>query len=200
MLYLSVGSDYSMDIQTDVFDYFICCFDASGEEYCQCFSLSVKTTQEVERVFRQLCRAFSVTDVARELMCLAELNRLYALIVQNASASYLPGSVKAKVEDARAYIQTHLVDPELCLADLAKRVGVSEAYFRRLFFDCYGMSPMKFLIHERIRCAKRLLELEKFPLADVAAQAGFASLPYFCKVFKAQTGMTPAKYRKQYGE
>jgi AraC-like DNA-binding protein len=198
LIYLSVGMDYSMDIQTDFFDYLICNFDADCEEVCRCFSLPIKTTQEVERVFRRLNRSFSVSDDARELLCLADINRLYALIVQNSAVAYVPGSTRAKIEEARVYIQTHLTDVNLRVADLAEQAGVSDAYFRKLFWDCYGLSPLRFLVNERISCAKKLLELENLPLADVAAQTGFASLPYFCKVFKSQTGMTPAKYRKQY--
>jgi len=199
IIFLSSCVDYSMDIRTDRFDYFVCNFDADFQGVCRCFSLNLKTTQEVEKVFRRLNRSFRITDAARELSCLADLNQLYALIVQNASATYVPGSVKAKVEEARVHLQTYSTDPNLRLTELAEWAGVSDAYFRKLFREVYGQSPLDFLICERIACAKKLLELEKLPLEDVAVQSGFSSLPYFCKMFKTRTGTTPARYRKQYG-
>jgi len=197
LVYLSEGVDYAMDIQSDQFHYYNCIFRAERGDFGKCFSATLRAPQEFENLFRRLYNAYSVSAPARKLMCLSLLYRIYAQIVQDSNSGYVPGSAKAKIDEARVYIQTHLPDLNLQISVLAEKAGFSEAHFRKIFRDQYGVSPAKFITGERIAFAKKLLELEKMRLEDIALQSGFSSLPYFCKVFKAETGVTPGIYRKK---
>ncbi|MCY6382095.1 helix-turn-helix domain-containing protein [Hoeflea prorocentri] len=61
---------------------------------------------------------------------------------------------------------------------------------------CRVCNMSNFDIAWRIEIAKRLLLVPKNTLTDAAEGAGYASDSAFARVFKKETGMTPAGFRK----
>ena len=47
----------------------------------------------------------------------------------------------------------------------------------------------------KIQKAKEMLCLAESTLSNVAYELGFYDLSYFCKCFRAETGMTPQEYK-----
>lgn len=48
----------------------------------------------------------------------------------------------------------------------------------------------------RIEYAKKLLmQEEDMTVAQICQKVGYSNIPYFIKLFKEMTGMTPAKYK-----
>jgi AraC-like DNA-binding protein len=91
---------------------------------------------------------------------------------------------------------------ELVGADLARNVGLSEVAaaaevsrhrLTRLFRAAYGLPPHRFVLAQRIRAARRLLERGAAP-AEVAAQTGFFDQSHLHRHFTRTLGMTPAAY------
>lgn len=95
---------------------------------------------------------------------------------------------------ARIEILTHIerkwdADSMAALTNL----GTSQFYrYYRLFFN---RSPKSELLDARMERSKYLLRVEKLPVAQAAAQAGFDSLPHFTRYFKKACGMPPSEYR-----
>jgi AraC-type DNA-binding domain-containing proteins len=56
---------------------------------------------------------------------------------------------------------------------------------------------MQFLTAYRINQAKFILASKELPMAEVAVQAGFASVKTFHHVFKESVGQSPLQYQKQ---
>ena len=79
---------------------------------------------------------------------------------------------------------------------IAKKLGITEVYFRKLFQAAYNVSPSQYMIYARIERAKNLMETSGFSMEDCALQSGFSSVQYFNRAFKKVTGFTPATYRK----
>lgn len=72
-------------------------------------------------------------------------------------------------------------------------LGTSQFYsYYKMFFN---RSPKSELLDARMERSKYLLRVEKLPVAQAAAQAGFDSLPHFTRYFKKVCGMTPSEYR-----
>ncbi len=195
VLYLAKDADYEMDVDCDRYSYIFCDFLFSPDERRQSFVLTPKSSPEFERLFRQLKNIYDLSGAARLLSCMSLLYQIYALLVENGQTHYVPGSSRAKIEAARNWVRTHLADPELRVSRLARSAEMSEVHFRKLFHTLYGVTPTHYITGQRVAFAKKLMELEEFQLEEVALQSGFSSLPYFCKVFKAETGLTPAVYR-----
>ena len=62
------------------------------------------------------------------------------------------------------------------------------------------MTPHAYLTDIRIRYAKRLLrekEGRRLPVSEIAMLSGYYDPDYFCRLFRAQTGMTPTAYQQK---
>lgn len=79
---------------------------------------------------------------------------------------------------------------------LAQRCGLSETAYRKRFRAATGMSPLQYINNLKIEKACQMLrDSEDISVNDISDLLNFYSLPYFYKVFKEHTGMTPKKYR-----
>ena len=90
----------------------------------------------------------------------------------------------------------------LSINEIAKMCNVSEIYFRRLFKEYSGLSPVEYRIKRKIEKAKSYLDYDNLNISEIADILGFTDTAYFCKQFKAHTGTTPLnyKYREQGNE
>jgi len=79
---------------------------------------------------------------------------------------------------------------------LARAAGMSRTSFAVLFLKKLGMTPMEYVTGWRMEIAKRILGETANSVADAAEKAGYASDSAFARVFKKETGMTPAGFRK----
>lgn len=101
----------------------------------------------------------------------------------------------SKIEPALAAIHR---EPEKhwTVAELAALCGYHAIYFSTLFRKCTGDKPKQYLISERIRKAKfYLLSGEKMEV--IAERLGYASVHYFSRNFKEETGLTPTEFKQQ---
>lgn len=94
------------------------------------------------------------------------------------------------------YIEKHLGDADISNDQLAKEVGISEIYFRRLFSQQYGVTPRQYILNVRIQKAKQLLTSRNCNIAELAEECGFTNVYHFCRTFKKRTGMTPTQYSR----
>jgi AraC-like DNA-binding protein/ligand-binding sensor protein len=100
------------------------------------------------------------------------------------------------IQKARQYIRTHYAQ-KLGLEDVATHVGLSPAYFSRLFKEETGNSFSGYLASVRVERSKELLRDGTLSLADIALETGFADQSHFSRVFKKETGVSPSRYRAQ---
>ena len=101
------------------------------------------------------------------------------------------------IAQAKRFIETHAKYP-VKLKDIADSVHLSEIYFHNIFTESTGRSPHQYLIDCRIENAKKLLWNTAIPICRIAEDTGFGCQQYFSKVFKKETGTTPAAYRKSF--
>ena len=82
--------------------------------------------------------------------------------------------------------------------DMALVVGLSPSHFARKFRRSVGMPLHRFVMRRRIQASLAAIKDQSRPIAHVAVELGFSSQSHFTRVFSDLTGMTPAKYRKQF--
>ena len=87
-------------------------------------------------------------------------------------------------------------DPELSIAALAAEVHLTPRHFERLFKHALGRTPREHLLEVRLARARRLLEGNDRPMADVAADVGFYDASHFIAAFRRAFDETPAAYRR----
>ncbi len=92
-------------------------------------------------------------------------------------------------------------DPQINLARLAERVGLSLNDLSFLINREYGMNFYALINGHRIEKVKRLLadgNHRHLTILGIAYEAGFTSKSTFNEVFKKVTGMTPTAYLRQH--
>ena len=97
-------------------------------------------------------------------------------------------------ESIDAYIRDHYAE-ELSMQDVARVMNYSDAYFCKLFKQCFKVNFSAYLNEYRIAKAKELLQTTRLNVREVSVACGYSDSNYFARVFKRVTGMTPTEYR-----
>jgi len=97
----------------------------------------------------------------------------------------------------REYIENEYGNPDLSLAYLNDKFGVSGKYIGQLFKDEFGENFLEFLVRVRMENAKNMLREENVSVREVAERVGYTTPIAFIRAFKKQFGMTPGEYRRQ---
>ena len=103
-----------------------------------------------------------------------------------------------KIAPAIKYLHAHFTEPGLSVLTLCDLVHLSDTWFRKLFYICYGMKPTKYINTLRINYAKELLESGYYSIEKTAEMSGFEDAKYFSTVFRQLTGCSPSNYKKSH--
>ena len=82
------------------------------------------------------------------------------------------------------------------IEQIAERFFISKYHLCRTFNKNLGLPLVSYLNTIKIRAAAELMQNDKLNLTEIATRSGFNSSSYFCKVFKAEKGVSPTAYRK----
>ncbi|MBL9180369.1 MAG: AraC family transcriptional regulator [Verrucomicrobiaceae bacterium] len=102
-----------------------------------------------------------------------------------------------QLEPALRHLHTRFRDP-IETRQLAALTHLSERQFTRLFHKLLGEPPMRYLIRQRINAACQDLITTDHTAGAIALESGFYDQSAFTRAFRAQTGMTPAAYRRHH--
>ena len=111
--------------------------------------------------------------------------------------STAPECTNEHVDRMLKYIDEHIQDPTLSNTQLAKRIGISEVYLRKLFQSHYHTTPRQYILELRIRKAKQLLASSRLSISQVAEHCGFTNPYHFSRAFRQATQRTPSEYRTE---
>lgn len=100
------------------------------------------------------------------------------------------------VAKAIEYIEKHFQEP-ISLQQVADAVHLNATYLSFVFKRESGVNFSEYLLSCRLEEVKRRLSQTSLPIKDIAAGAGFVDYRHFCKLFKKETGMRPADFRRQ---
>jgi AraC-like DNA-binding protein len=111
------------------------------------------------------------------------------------------GVQQARLRSVKAYIDAHLSEPNLSLATIAKRNGISLRYLHQLF-RLMDMSASEWLRLRRLQRCHDLLTSPRHAtqsITDIAYSMGFSSSSHFSNLFRAQFGVRPSVIRGAHG-
>lgn len=114
-----------------------------------------------------------------------------------AEETLLQQSSLNQVKPVLTYIHRNYAE-KIRIADVAKSVGFSEAYFMRFFRENMGCSFVSYLNEYRLAQAEILLRTTRESVLDIAQETGFPNFSYFIRSFKLKYGTTPLKYHNTY--
>jgi AraC family transcriptional regulator len=92
----------------------------------------------------------------------------------------LPICQLRKVED---HVREHLAE-KMPVERLAELVELSPFHFSRVFKESTGMSPLQFVVRERITRAQQLIRETSRSLIEIALDVGYTSPSHFAQMFR----------------
>lgn len=121
---------------------------------------------------------------------------------QNVSSSMSAAQVMGASRDtplyrAQSWMQAH-ASHAFGLREVAAAASVSERSLHRLFAQHLNTTPARYLLSIRLVRAKMWLEGTWRSVEEIAHDSGYASVSAFCRMFVAETGTSPQRYREQY--
>lgn len=136
---------------------------------------------------------YQLAKKANLIMVLTFLGRLWEKQFHTSLHSY--NGKREMLAEALKHIEQNISD-ELKIGDLATRVYLSPHYFRKLFREVTGLTPIEYINKIRISKAAQLLSAQNLSVAEVSEIVGINDVNYFSRLFKAVTGCSPSDFRK----
>lgn len=123
--------------------------------------------------------------------CIRNLYRIFDKLAENKKeTAVLPPVIAPGVEHMRQCFK----DGNLTVSLLARLCHVSDTYFRKIYREHFGISPVDALLNMRFEYAKDLLLSGYYQTKEVAIMSGFSDVKYFRTAFKKRYGVTVGEY------
>ncbi len=188
---LPKGSSYDW-VCTKSGHYTIIEFDCNLE-YDGIFSFTLKDSDKFLRLLKET--EFICTAKA-PLYKMQSLKNIYTLILslmRDVQDKYIPGEKQKKIIPALNFIASN-TGSRISNEHLAKLCGMSVVYFRKIFTEVMGVSPITYARNLRIKKAREMLRSDYGSITDIALSLGYNNIYDFSRDFKKHTGVPPTKY------
>lgn len=100
-----------------------------------------------------------------------------------------------RIENALKTIACN-VSEVVTVETLASDACMTKDHFIRLFRKDLGITPIQFIINDKMTKAKLMLASENMTVKEIAFSLGYYDISYFNRIFKKHTMFTPLQYRK----
>lgn len=122
-------------------------------------------------------------------------------VIRHHAASFrhtrLPeGGLPERLLPALSMIERRMGEADLAVDDLAEAVGLGAVRLRRLFHQAFGITPIAYVRRRRMEQACRLLRDSALSIKEIIHACGFRDVSFFYRVFRSETGMSPAHWRQ----
>lgn len=153
---------------------------------------------DLAATINKLIKECMSTEVTKDALADLTLQELLIRIVQTQTAKSLdqgafndPNHPICQVVD---FIRKNLTE-DISLKSLSDKACMSTTSFYRFFKRELGMSPIEFVLSEKIKHAKQLLKNPGIQVNEVCYLSGFEDSNYFIRIFKKHEGITPKQYQ-----
>ncbi len=155
--------------------------------------------EEIALLINKLISVCSSSSAGKDVLAdLAVKELLFRIMqVQNLNhthSHYLEEHTSNPLAFVIAYIKQHLSDT-ISIEELSSKAYMSKSTFYRAFKRELGLSPIEFILQEKMMMAKKLLINSSEKIASISAETGFQDVNYFIRLFKKMEGVTPKQYR-----
>lgn len=99
------------------------------------------------------------------------------------------------IRDVHDMIINNLEKDLPTLKDLARQKGTNEYKLKYGFKQIYGTTIFRFLIQERLRMARTLIQHSTHTIKQIVQMTGFKSKTHFSRAFKDKYGRSPSEMR-----
>ena len=134
-----------------------------------------------------------------------EMEALVLMILLRAAREPMDGHMNAvidplhmkSIEPSIRYVSENYRQ-EIRVQQMARACAMSESYFRKVFAQLMGISPLEYVNRYRVHRAMHQLHVTDDSVQHVAAQCGFPSVATFSRNFIRYVGQNPSSWRRQH--
>ena len=156
---------------------------------------------ELAATINKLIKECMSTSITKDALADLTLQELLIRIIQTQTAKSIDDGLlidpKNPISPVVEFIRMNLKE-NISMKNLSEKACMSTTSFYRFFRRELGMSPIEFIIQEKLKCAKQLLKNPKIQINEVCYLSGFEDSNYFIRLFKKHEGITPKQYQLLY--
>ena len=148
-------------------------------------------------LFKEMIHELQTCRVGFQELLTMYLRQIF-LLVQRSRMEQKPTVstyLQEEMENARRYFNEHY-NEAISIEEFAMSRSMSISWFLRNFKQVTGMSPMHYILMNRINNAVSLLETTDYNVTEISTIVGYENPMYFSRLFKKQKGVSPTEYRK----
>ncbi len=157
------------------------------------FCMETAAPAETKHLFEKINQIWLKKDTEYYYEAMAVLYRILGALKRSES-SLFENSHYLKIKPAVDLLGNIFCDSEIDYEAAAALCHMSYSYFRRLFTECMGVPPAKYVINKKIEYAKELLLSNHYTVSEISDLVGFGDIYYFSHAFKKITGSAPSQY------
>jgi len=159
----------------------------------------IQNSFEIAKTIDRLIHISKENHISRDILANMAVKELLVRLMQTQARNTIFRDYQKHTSSNRfafvvQFIKDNLASP-IKIDTLSNMACMSRPHFFRSFKQEFGITPVEFIIRERIDYAKKVLEEPDASITDAAFRTGFQSISYFCTVFKKMEGITPNEYK-----
>lgn len=160
----------------------------------------IKNSEEIVVVVDRLMKISKEDNQLKDVFAGIAMQELLLRLMQTQARTLIFDNYKHHVSTHRfayvvQYIQDH-IEENLTVEKLSDLACMSKSHFFRTFKRELGISPVEYVIRERIKLSKKYLLDPLVSITDASYRTGFQSVSYFSTLFKKYEGITPKSFKK----
>ncbi len=152
---------------------------------------------ELAGTINKLIKECMGTSITKDAIADITLQELIIRIIQTQTVKKFEDEiidVTSPITSSINFIRDNIRE-SINLKQLSEKACMSTTSFYRSFKRELGMSPIEFILNEKIKYAKKLLSNPKINIAEVSYATSFQEYNYFIRLFKKYEGVTPKQYQ-----
>ena len=152
---------------------------------------------ELAQNLNKLIKICSGSDLGKDILADLAIQELIVHIIQSQNLQASEHE-KAEPDNALGYIIAYIranITEKIQVDKLSEKACMSRASFYRAFKREFNISPLDFVLNEKIKKAKQLLAVSDSSITEICYELGFSDLNYFGRQFKKMEGISPSQYR-----
>lgn len=170
---------------------------------CICFELTSAFLREVNslgtQVAYKLSETYDVFNIA-EYESVSELAQKiadFAQIIQQYITERNARKFDELIRRCIACMEENISNPQFSLSSLSEQFGISPQSLRGKFKEATGQTLRDYMTALRVERARRLLTQTDLDINDICTQCGYLDLSSFIRLFRAEVGTSPGRFREE---
>lgn len=195
LIYMPMHSTYTISAKTSGCCYAINFYISEQVDF-RPFVFKLKNTSEFTKLFYQANHLWKNKKQGFHMQCKSILYEILASMQQEFQHKYTAKIKFEMIKPAVKYLHENYTNELMNMGDLADLCQISEDYFRKLFKQAYGISPIKYINHLKLTYAAELINSGMYSVTEAAMESGYDNISHFSREFKRYYGVAPRDYFK----